>query len=100
GIAENPLRPDCWQKSCGTLRTFVGLTPLGKCGFMPNLVVIYVPLLEHPRRRAVRRRGKESMARRSHGIRCCGQYAIESYHLRNLCLAIHTGVAHMPTDLR
>ena len=27
GIAENPLRPDCWQKSCGTLRTFVGLTP-------------------------------------------------------------------------
>ena len=21
------LRPDCWQKSCGTLRIFVGLTP-------------------------------------------------------------------------
>src|SRR6516225_7555000 len=28
GIAENPLRPGSWQESCGTLRTFVGLTPL------------------------------------------------------------------------
>src|SRR5271166_3384466 len=27
GIAANPLRTDCWQESCGTLRTFVGLTP-------------------------------------------------------------------------
>ena len=27
GIAENPLRPGSWQESCGTLRTFVGLTP-------------------------------------------------------------------------
>jgi hypothetical protein len=29
GLAENPSRPDCWQKSCGTLRTFVGLTHIG-----------------------------------------------------------------------
>ena len=28
GIAENPLRPGSWQESCGTLRTFVGLTPI------------------------------------------------------------------------
>jgi hypothetical protein len=27
GIAENPLRHGSWQESCGTLRTFVGLTP-------------------------------------------------------------------------
>jgi hypothetical protein len=32
GIAENPLRPGSWQKSCGTLRTFVGLTP-SRSGF-------------------------------------------------------------------
>jgi hypothetical protein len=25
-IAENPLRLGSWQESCGTLRTFVGLT--------------------------------------------------------------------------
>jgi hypothetical protein len=30
GIAENPLRPGSWQESCGTLRTFVGLTRIGK----------------------------------------------------------------------
>src|ERR1700756_4798701 len=32
GLAENPLRSDCWQKSCGTLRTFVGLTDVAIFG--------------------------------------------------------------------
>src|SRR6516162_9261758 len=33
GIAENPLRPGSWQESCGTLRTFVGLTPMSVSEF-------------------------------------------------------------------
>jgi hypothetical protein len=27
-LAENPLCPGSWQESYGTLRTFVGLTPI------------------------------------------------------------------------
>ena len=27
-IGRNPLGPDRWQKSCGTLRTFVGQPPM------------------------------------------------------------------------
>ena len=39
GIAENPLRPGSWQESCGTLRTFVGLTRRRRAGFANREVV-------------------------------------------------------------
>jgi hypothetical protein len=37
GIAENPLRHGSWQESCGTLRTFVGLTPITSLGIFASL---------------------------------------------------------------
>src|SRR5271166_4498573 len=49
GIAENPLRPGSWQESCGTLRTFVGLTPViaPDCVLCFNSVAVWRLLMLH-----------------------------------------------------